>query len=127
MFCKSCGSNLNENARFCTNCGTSVNADDLGNNTDMSQNYAQNTDASTYSYASGSNLPYIVIQVTLKEKFIGTGSKNLTQLESVINEQVSRGYKLHTISTTASTTSTGLLGGERIQATMVFEKVDFFK
>ncbi len=80
-------------------------------------------DSSTYSTASGnSQLRYVVLQVTLKEKFIGTGSGNLTALENVINEQASKGYRLHTI-TTASASSGGFLGGDRIQATMVFEKL----
>ncbi len=65
---------------------------------------------------------YVVLQVTLKEKFIGTGSKNLAELEDVINEQASKGYRLHTI-TTASAQSTGWGGGDRIQATLVFEKL----
>lgn len=80
-------------------------------------------DSSTYSTASGKQgLQYIVLQVTLKEKLLGTGSGNLTALEKVINEQAAKGYRLHTI-TTASATSTGFLGGDRIQATMVFEKL----
>jgi hypothetical protein len=62
------------------------------------------------------------LQVSLKEKFIGTGSKNLTELENVINHQAAKGYRLHTI-TTASAASSGFLGGDRIQATMVFEKI----
>ena len=65
---------------------------------------------------------YVVLQVTLKEKFIGTSSRNLAELENVINEQASYGYRLHTIST-ASAHSTGFGGGDRIQATMVFEKL----
>jgi len=65
---------------------------------------------------------YVVLQVTLKEKFIGTGSKNLTELENVINKQAALGYRLHTIST-ASAESKGIGGGDRIQATMVFEKI----
>ena len=65
---------------------------------------------------------YVVLQVTLKEKFIGTGSGNLSELEKVINDQASRGYRLHTIST-ASGGSVGLVGGDRIQATMVFEQI----
>lgn len=65
---------------------------------------------------------YVVLQVTLKEKFIGTSSKNLNELEDVINTQAAKGYRLHTISTT-SAHSTGLGGGDRIQATMVFEKL----
>ena len=65
---------------------------------------------------------YVVLQVTLKEKLIGTASRNLGELERVINNQAAKGYRLHTIST-ASAHSTGLMGGDRIQATMVFEKL----
>ena len=64
---------------------------------------------------------YVVLQVVLKEKFFGSGSGNLTELESVINRQASLGYRLHTI-TTASSGSTGFGGGDRIQATLVFER-----
>lgn len=65
---------------------------------------------------------YIVLQVVLKEKLLGTGSGNLSELEKVINDQASKGYRLHTISTTSSG-SKGLLGGDRIQATLVFESL----
>ena len=65
---------------------------------------------------------YVVLQVTLKEKFIGTGSKNLSELEKVINDQAAKGYRLHTI-TTASAQSSGFGGGDRIQATLVFERI----
>lgn len=65
---------------------------------------------------------YVVLQVTLKEKFWGTGSKNILELEEIINTQADKGYRLHTIST-ASGQSTGWGGGDRIQATMVFEKI----
>ncbi|MCO4627991.1 hypothetical protein Si038_00074 [Streptococcus infantarius subsp. infantarius] len=78
---------------------------------------------STFSTASGlDNLHYVVLQVTLKEKFIGTGSGNLTELENVINKQVKKGYRLHTITTTNGG-SKGFGAGDRIQATMVFEKI----
>jgi hypothetical protein len=63
---------------------------------------------------------YVVLQVVLKERFIGTGSGNLYELEDVINQQAAKGYRLHTI-TTASSGSKGIGGGDRIQATMVFE------
>ena len=77
----------------------------------------------TYSNASGDNtLHYVVLQVTLKEKLIGTGSGNLFELEAVINKQAAKGYRLHTI-TTSNGGSKGLMGGDRIQATMVFEKI----
>ena len=78
---------------------------------------------SSFSGASGATgLNYVVLQVTLKEKLFGTGSGNLTELEDVINKQVAKGYRLHTIST-ANGGSKGLGGGDRIQATMVFEKI----
>lgn len=65
---------------------------------------------------------YVVLQVVLKEKFFGTGSGNLTELERTLNAQAALGYRLHTI-TTASSGSTGFGGGDRIQATMVFERI----
>ena len=77
---------------------------------------------SSYSVASGQPLHYVVLQVTLKEKFFGTGSGNLTELENVINAQAKKGYRLHTIST-ASGGSKGFGGGDRIQATMVSENL----
>ena len=66
---------------------------------------------------------YVVLQVTLKEKLIGTASKNLSELEDVINKQADKGYRLHTISTTSGG-SKGLGGGDRIQAKMVFERIE---
>ena len=64
---------------------------------------------------------YSVVQVILKEKFIGTGSGNLTELENAINAQAAKGWRLHTITTTSGG-SKGIGGGDRIQATLVFEK-----
>lgn len=69
--------------------------------------------------------PYVVLQVTLKEKLLGTGSGNISELEKIINEQFEKGYRLHTITTTGSE-STGIMNGDRIQATMVFEKLNLF-
>lgn len=77
---------------------------------------------SSFSTASGQSLPYVVLQVTLKEKFLGTGSGNLIELESVINKQAAKGYRLHTI-TTSNGGSKGFGGGDRIQATLVFERI----
>ncbi|EFY03117.1 MULTISPECIES: DUF4177 domain-containing protein [Streptococcus] len=79
-------------------------------------------EASTVSTASGENYEYVVLQVILKEKLLGTGSGNLTELENVINKQAKKGYRLHTI-TTSNGGSKGFGGGDRIQATMVFEKI----
>ena len=96
--------------------------------TDLSTTPEQSTfdDYLTFSGASGRDLPYIVYQVTLKEKFFGTGSRNLEDLENVINHFYSKGYKLHTMSTATSDGSKGFGGGDRIQATLVFEKVGLF-
>ncbi|MBB1510737.1 DUF4177 domain-containing protein [Tessaracoccus sp. MC1756] len=65
---------------------------------------------------------YVVLQVVLKEKVMGSGSGNLSELEKVINAQAKRGFRLHTISTSSSGNK-GLLGGDRIQATLVFESL----
>jgi hypothetical protein len=46
----------------------------------------------------------------------------LSELENVINQQAAKGYRLHTISTSSSG-SKGFGGGDRIQATMVFERL----
>ena len=81
---------------------------------------------SSFSAASGNLLPYVVYQVTLKEKFLGTGSKNLHELEDVLNHFYQLGYRLHTLSTATSDGSKGFGGGDRIQATLVFEKVGLF-
>ena len=67
-------------------------------------------------------MSYVVLQVVLKEKFFGSGSGNLTELENVINKQAALGYRLHTISTAASGSS-GFGGGDRLQATMMFERL----
>lgn len=80
----------------------------------------QSTESSGGVVAQGPN--YVVLQVVLKEKFLGTGSGNLTELEKAINEQAAKGYRLHTISTVASG-SKGFGGGDRVQATMVFEAI----
>ena len=66
---------------------------------------------------------YVVIQVILKEKLLGSGSGNLTELEKAINAQAAQGYRLHTITTAASGSKGIVTGGDRIQATMVFEKL----
>ncbi len=65
---------------------------------------------------------YVVLQVVLKEKFLGTGSGNLPELEGAINKQAAKGCRLHTIST-ASSGSKGFGCGDGVQATMVFEAI----
>lgn len=66
---------------------------------------------------------YVVIQVVLKEKLFGSGSGNLTELEDAINKQAAQGYRLHTISTSSSGSKGLVGGGDRIQATLVFERL----
>ena len=54
---------------------------------------------------------YVVMQVVLKEKFLGTGSGNLKELEKVINAQAEKEYLLHTI-TMAASGSKDIIGGD---------------
>ena len=69
--------------------------------------------------------PYIVKQVVLTEQLLGTGSSDgsLGLLQSEINHQAKKGYRLHTVTTTSSG-SKGFLGGDKIQATLIFERLD---
>ena len=66
---------------------------------------------------------YIVTQVILKETLIGVGSKNLFELQEVINKQCELGYILHTCSVT-KLDSEGIGGGDRLQATLVFKRIN---
>ncbi|MFR9282169.1 MAG: DUF4177 domain-containing protein, partial [Peptoniphilus lacrimalis] len=79
-------------------------------------------DEKTGKAVGGNDDKYVVLQVVLTEKFLGTGSgtSSLTNLQAAINKQAALGYRLHTI-TTSSSGSKGFLGGDKIQATMVFE------
>lgn len=75
----------------------------------------------TYVKQPTQHLEYKVMQIVLKEALFGSGSKNLSELENVLNKQAASGWRLHTISTTSSGTK-GLGGGDRIQATLTFER-----
>ena len=66
-------------------------------------------------------MEYLAIQIVLKEKLWGAGSKNIDELQNIINEKAIEGYILHSFSTTSSG-SRGLFHGDRIQATMIFYK-----
>lgn len=94
--------------------------DDVQPQADVSAGPAAMVPAPPRPPARGAN--YVVLQVILKEKLWGTGSGNLPELEGAINAQAARGYRLHTI-TTAASGSKGLGGGDRIQATMIFERL----
>lgn len=71
------------------------------------------------------NPKYVVKQEVLKEEALGTGSSamSLIILEGTINLQADKGYRLHSFST-VSGGSKGIGGGDRIQVTMVFERID---
>ncbi len=67
-------------------------------------------------------MSHVVLPVILKEKLWGTGSGNLTELEKTINARAALGYRLHSIPT-AAPGSRGFGGGNRVHATMVFERL----
>jgi hypothetical protein len=50
------------------------------------------------------------------------GSGKFTELEAAVNAQAAMEYRLHTI-TTAASGSKSIGGGDRIQATMVVERL----
>lgn len=66
---------------------------------------------------------YRTIQIVLKEKFIGIGNKNLSEIDDELNAWYEKGYRLHTISTTC-VDSKGFGGGDRTIATCVLERID---
>jgi hypothetical protein len=65
---------------------------------------------------------YRVLQIVLREKFIGKGSKNFSEIEDVCNAQYASGYRLHTFAQSTAT-STGFGGGDRTVCNLVFEKM----
>ena len=66
---------------------------------------------------------YKVMQVVLREKFVGKGSKNFKEFEDLCNEQWALGYRLHTFAQSTAG-STGLGGGDRTVCNLVFERID---
>lgn len=66
---------------------------------------------------------YRVMQIVLREKFMGKGSKNFTEIEELCNEQYAQGYKLHTFAQSTSG-STGIGGGDRTVCNLVFERMN---
>ena len=71
------------------------------------------------SYTNGQ---YRVLQIVLREKFIGKGSKNFREIEEVCNQQWAEGYRLHTFAQSTAG-STGFGGGDRTVCNLVFEKM----
>ncbi len=66
---------------------------------------------------------YRVLQIVLREKFIGKGSKNYSEIEEVCNEQYAQGYRLHTFAQSTAQ-SQGFGGGDRTVCNLVFEKMN---
>lgn len=65
---------------------------------------------------------YRVMQVVLREKFVGKGSKNFTEIEEICNQQYAQGYRLHTFAQSTAA-SAGFGGGDRTVCNLVFERV----
>lgn len=66
---------------------------------------------------------YRVMQVVLREKFVGKGSKNFREIEDLCNEQYAEGYRLHTFAQSTAGSS-GFGGGDRTVCNLVFERMD---
>ena len=65
---------------------------------------------------------YRVMQVVLREKFVGKGSKNFTEIEEICNQQYAQGYRLHTFAQSTAA-SAGFGGGDRTVCNLVFERI----
>ena len=66
---------------------------------------------------------YRVMQVVLREKFVGKGSKNFAEIEELCNQQYAEGYRLHTFAQSTAR-STGIGGGDRTVCNLVFERMN---
>ena len=66
---------------------------------------------------------YRVMQVVLREKFVGKGSKNFSEIEDICNQQYAQGYRLHTFAQSTANSS-GFGGGDRTVCNLVFERMD---
>ena len=66
---------------------------------------------------------YRVMQVVLREKFVGKGSKNFSEIEEICNQQFAEGYRLHTFAQSTAN-SPGFGGGDRTVCNLVFERMD---
>lgn len=82
------------------------------------------------------NQKYIVVQVNLKDKFFKNETRNLKELEDLINSYANKGYRLHTCTTDFNQGigvgnsfggngdfGIGFMGSTKIRATLIFEKL----
>lgn len=81
---------------------------------------AFNDDKGMVNHGAGK---YRVVQVVLREKFVGKGSKNTQQIEDVCNQQFAEGYRLHTFSQSTAN-SKGFGGGDRTICNLIFERIN---
>ena len=49
MYCKYCGNNIDENSKFCSNCGANIEAEPVGNTSSESSPYYSAPDQSQYA------------------------------------------------------------------------------
>ena len=66
---------------------------------------------------------YRVMQIVLREKFVGKGSKNFKEIEDLCNQQYEEGYRLHAFAQSTAG-STGIGGGDRTVCNLVFDRID---
>lgn len=64
-------------------------------------------------------MEYVVLQLRVATKSSGETSKNLPELQKLINDQAAKGYRLHTFETWSMM---GYGGGDDVMATVVFER-----
>lgn len=64
---------------------------------------------------------YRVMQIVLREKFVGKGAMNFGEIEQLCNEQFAEGYRLHTYAQSTAQ-SLGIGGGDRTVCILIFEK-----
>lgn len=69
---------------------------------------------------AASGQQYIVRQLVLPQKVAGSGSADLSELQSAINAQAAKGYRLHSFDTAPVP---GGMNNTHLVATMVFEKL----
>lgn len=81
-----------------------------------------NDEEGKFNQGSG---PYRVMQVVLREKFVGKGSKNFREIEDICNQQYEEGYRLHTFAQSTAQ-SQGFGGGDRTVCNLVFERIGLF-
>lgn len=81
---------------------------------------AFNDEEGKISYSNGK---YRVMQIVLREKFVGKGSKTFREIEDLCNEQYAQGYRLHTFAQSTAN-SAGFGGGDRTVCNLVFERID---